>query len=74
MAGFLNPYSTLGELDLHLIAQGRHEQLWNALGAHVRRDSDGALLGTTFSVWGHPIHTYLSIQLAQLVRLPISAR
>jgi len=51
MAGFLNPHSTLGELDLHLIAQGRHEQLWNALGAHVRRDSDGALLGTTFSVW-----------------------
>ena len=51
MSSFLNPHSSLGELDLHLIAQGRHEQLWNALGAHVRRDSSGALLGTTFSVW-----------------------
>ena len=27
---------TLGELDLHLIAEGRHEQLWDALGAHAR--------------------------------------
>ncbi|WP_425558162.1 GlgB N-terminal domain-containing protein, partial [Kitasatospora paracochleata] len=27
---------TLGELDLHLIAEGRHERLWTALGAHVR--------------------------------------
>ncbi|WP_407918461.1 GlgB N-terminal domain-containing protein, partial [Kitasatospora sp. NE20-6] len=27
---------TLGELDLHLIAEGRHEQLWRALGSHVR--------------------------------------
>ena len=51
MSSFLNPHSSLGELDLHLISQGRHEQLWNALGAHVRRDSSGALLGTTFSVW-----------------------
>ena len=51
MASFLNPYSTLGELDLHLISQGRHEQLWNALGAHVCREADGTLIGTTFSVW-----------------------
>ncbi|CAB4930022.1 unannotated protein [freshwater metagenome] len=51
MASFLNPHSTLGELDLHLISQGRHEQLWNALGAHVCRDDAGALLGTTFSLW-----------------------
>ena len=50
-ASFLNPHSTLGELDLHLIAEGRHEQLWKALGAHVRRDSAGELLGTAFSVW-----------------------
>ena len=27
---------TLGELDLHLIGEGRHEQLWDVLGAHVR--------------------------------------
>ena len=46
-----NPRSTLGELDLHLIAEGRHEQLWKVLGAHVGRNDDGTLLGTAFSVW-----------------------
>ena len=48
---YLNPYSTLGELDFHLINEGRHEKLWDALGAHVLRDSDGTLQGTAFSVW-----------------------
>jgi 1,4-alpha-glucan branching enzyme len=28
---------TLGELDLHLIGEGRHERLWEVLGARVRR-------------------------------------
>ena len=50
-ASFLNPHSSLGELDLYLIAEGRHEQLWKALGAQVRRDETGTLLGTSFSVW-----------------------
>lgn len=50
-ASFLNPNSTLGEMDLHLIGEGRHERLWNALGAHVLRDDSGALRGTAFSVW-----------------------
>ena len=27
---------TLGEIDLHLIGEGRHERLWDVLGAHVR--------------------------------------
>ena len=27
---------TLGEIDRHLINEGRHEQLWTVLGAHVR--------------------------------------
>ena len=27
---------TLGEVDLHLIGEGRHEKLWEVLGAHVR--------------------------------------
>jgi 1,4-alpha-glucan branching enzyme len=27
---------TLGEIDLHLIGEGRHENLWQVLGAHVR--------------------------------------
>ena len=49
--GYLNPHSTLGELDLHLISEGRHESLWRALGAHVRRDETGNLIGTAFSVW-----------------------
>jgi 1,4-alpha-glucan branching enzyme len=38
---------SLGELDLHLIAEGRHEQLWRVLGAHVS-EKDG---GTAFAVW-----------------------
>jgi 1,4-alpha-glucan branching enzyme len=44
---------TLGEIDLHLIGEGRHEELWKVLGAHVRRyDSPGgAVTGTSFAVW-----------------------
>jgi 1,4-alpha-glucan branching enzyme len=30
-------HPTLGELDLHLISEGRHERLWEVLGARVRR-------------------------------------
>jgi 1,4-alpha-glucan branching enzyme len=47
-----DPYGfmpTLGELDLHLAAQGRHEQLYEKLGAHVR-DVEG-VVGTAFAVW-----------------------
>ena len=55
-AGFLNPHSTLGELDLYLIGEGRHEQLWKALGAHVRRDETGSLIGVAFSVWAPNAH------------------
>ena len=40
---------TLGELDLHLIREGRHEELWRALGAQIRT-VDG-IDGTAFSVW-----------------------
>ena len=40
---------TIGELDLHLIREGRHEELWRALGAHVRT-VDG-VEGTSFAVW-----------------------
>ena len=50
-ATYLNPHSSLGELDLYLIGEGRHEHLWKALGAQVKRDEAGALLGTAFSVW-----------------------
>ncbi|MFS0867311.1 1,4-alpha-glucan branching protein GlgB [Microbacterium sp. 179-B 1A2 NHS] len=40
---------TLGEVDLHLIREGRHEQLWRVLGAHVRH-YDG-VSGVSFAVW-----------------------
>jgi 1,4-alpha-glucan branching enzyme len=40
---------TIGELDLHLIGEGRHEELWRVLGAHVR-EHEGAS-GTAFTVW-----------------------
>ncbi|WP_414497559.1 1,4-alpha-glucan branching enzyme [Streptomyces sp. CRN 30] len=39
----------LGELDLHLIHEGRHEQLWQALGARVMEHQGTA--GTRFTVW-----------------------
>ena len=55
-ATFLNPNSTLGELDFHLLAEGRHEKLWEVLGAHVRRDQNGELLGTAFTVWAPNAH------------------
>lgn len=44
---------TLGELDLHLIAEGRHEQLWTVLGAHARSypTPQGTVTGTSFAVW-----------------------
>jgi 1,4-alpha-glucan branching enzyme len=44
---------TLGELDLHLIGEGRHERLWDVLGAHYRPASAeaGQVAGTSFSVW-----------------------
>ncbi len=40
---------TLGELDLHLISEGRHEELWRVLGARVLT-LDG-VTGTAFAVW-----------------------
>ncbi|WP_127474692.1 1,4-alpha-glucan branching protein GlgB [Microbacterium sulfonylureivorans] len=40
---------TVGELDLHLVGEGRHEELWRVLGAHVR-EVDG-VSGTAFTVW-----------------------
>lgn len=39
------------ELDLHLIGEGRHEQLWRVLGAHVQRDANADTIGISFSVW-----------------------
>ena len=40
---------TVGELDLHLFGEGRHQRLWDKLGAH-EREVDG-VAGTAFAVW-----------------------
>jgi 1,4-alpha-glucan branching enzyme len=44
---------TLGEVDLHLFAEGRHERLWEILGAHPRSFTtpDGVVDGVSFAVW-----------------------
>jgi 1,4-alpha-glucan branching enzyme len=47
-----DPYSfppTVGEVDLHLAAEGRHEEVYERLGAHVR-ELEG-VTGTSFAVW-----------------------
>ena len=43
----------LGPVDLHLIGEGRHERLWEALGAHHRAwpTPSGTVEGTSFAVW-----------------------
>ena len=56
---------TIGEFDLHLIGEGRHEQLWRALGARPMKSEPAATgpgetgpseigpneIGTAFAVW-----------------------
>ncbi|MDR2723274.1 MAG: 1,4-alpha-glucan branching enzyme, partial [Cellulomonadaceae bacterium] len=44
---------TLGEIDLHLIQEGRHEELWTVLGAnaHTYPSPLGDAVGTSFAVW-----------------------
>jgi 1,4-alpha-glucan branching enzyme len=47
-----DPYSfppTIGELDLYLMGEGRHEDLYQKLGAHVREHE--GVRGTAFAVW-----------------------
>ncbi len=47
-----DPYAflpTIGELDLHLLGEGRHQALWERLGAHLR-EIDGTA-GVAFAVW-----------------------
>ncbi|WP_437933152.1 1,4-alpha-glucan branching protein GlgB [Sorangium sp. So ce341] len=47
-----DPYGmppTLGDVDRHLLAEGRHWELYRVLGAHVR-EVDG-VSGTSFAVW-----------------------
>ena len=48
---------TLGDIDLHLIGEGRHEQLWEVLGSRLRSFDSApgspfeAPTGTSFAVW-----------------------
>lgn len=44
---------TLGELDLHLVSEGRHEELWRVMGAHLHTydTPQGAVTGVSFAVW-----------------------
>ncbi len=44
---------TLGDVDLHLFNEGRHERLWTVLGAHVRQYTGplGDVHGVSFAVW-----------------------
>jgi 1,4-alpha-glucan branching enzyme len=44
---------TLGEMDLHLFNEGRHERLWEILGAHQRTFAtpDSEVNGVSFAVW-----------------------
>ncbi|APT82881.1 1,4-alpha-glucan branching protein GlgB [Corynebacterium ammoniagenes] len=44
---------TLGSLDLHLISEGRHERLWEVLGANLKTYPSelGEITGTAFAVW-----------------------
>jgi 1,4-alpha-glucan branching enzyme len=47
-----DPYAfepVLGEMDEYLIAEGRHEELWQRLGAHPMTHGD--VEGTAFAVW-----------------------
>jgi 1,4-alpha-glucan branching enzyme len=52
----VDPYAftpTLGELDLHLIGEGRHEHVYDLLGSHVREVELGSttVTGAAFAVW-----------------------
>ncbi len=40
---------TLGDLDLHLIGEGQHHELWRRLGARVIEHQ--GVSGTAFAVW-----------------------
>ncbi|HVL27323.1 MAG TPA: hypothetical protein VM390_04205, partial [Acidimicrobiales bacterium] len=42
-------WPTLGDMDLHLFGEGRHERLWTVLGAHLREHQGAA--GASFAVW-----------------------
>ena len=51
-----DPYAflpTLGDMDIYLISEGRHERLWDVLGANIKTYETmiGEVKGTAFAVW-----------------------
>ncbi|MUH59014.1 1,4-alpha-glucan branching protein GlgB [Bifidobacterium canis] len=58
---------TVGEMDLYLFGEGRHERLWEAMGARVKRYDDAMggidgtkgqqVVGTAFTVWAPNAHS-----------------
>ena len=44
---------TIGDIDLYLIGEGRHERLWHVMGAHLRDHwgTHAAYRGVAFTVW-----------------------
>ncbi|HEX2040435.1 MAG TPA: 1,4-alpha-glucan branching protein GlgB [Acidimicrobiales bacterium] len=42
-------WPTIGELDLYLLGEGRHRDLWRVLGAHLREHQ--GVRGVSFAVW-----------------------
>ena len=45
-------WPTVGDFDLYLFGEGRHETLWRVMGAHVREHQ--SVTGTSFAVWAPP--------------------
>lgn len=42
---------SITNLDINLFSQGEHKELYNIFGAHLKKDDNGVVLGTTFTVW-----------------------
>ncbi|MGW4648940.1 1,4-alpha-glucan branching protein GlgB [Kitasatospora sp. NPDC004289] len=49
------PASGPGPLDLHLLAEGKHQRLWEVLGAHPGTDASGRP-GVSFTLWAPRAH------------------
>ena len=59
---------TLGEIDLHLVGEGRHEELYAKLGAHVLEHQ--GVRGTAFAVWAPNARVGLDRRRLQLLGRP----
>ena len=53
----ISPYTfapQIGDLDLHLLGEGRHHHTWTILGAHMR--TVDSIEGCLFSIWAPHVH------------------